>query len=255
MPKQKSVEIVIETRRQFFAPAHNALKQEVINTDFEPMLVADKAKQEFKQTGYVRWASPQHKSFEPAAFACLLAQLSDEPEQAGQQYLSFHARLTKFFECRGCPIAPELADATLLRLARRLLGGLVIPPAGFPPYLYGIARNVLREFNKSCEKGFIPFDELPTTQHPTQAPLAQTSETTQRERILFCMESCLQEFPPESKQLLLNYYSAEGHQIAQRKELAAQLGISANALKIRLCRLRTILAQRLSERLTALPDL
>jgi hypothetical protein len=56
---------------------------------------------------------------------------------------------------------------------------------------------------------------------------------------LDCLDRCLSRLEEEQKALLLDYYKDEkGEKIARRRQMAARLGVSINALSIRACRLR-----------------
>lgn len=188
------------------------------------------------------------------AFAALLARLDPDPERAGAAYVRICQRLSKFFECRGCAAPADLADETINRVARRLAEGAEIRAAEPLPYFYGVARNVLREDQKSRAHQLLPLADLRPEEHPSENP-QQTSDHEQtrweRERRLECLTSCLRELPDTARRLLLEYHRGEKRaRIEHRQELAARLGITANALKIRVHRLRAALERRVNELLT-----
>ncbi len=59
-----------------------------------------------------------------------------------------------------------------------------------------------------------------------------------------CARHCLRALPVESARLLLAYYEDDkGKKIANRQELANQLGVSPNTLRMRLRRIRVQLEQ------------
>ena len=59
-----------------------------------------------------------------------------------------------------------------------------------------------------------------------------------------CLEHCMQQLTPKSRELILEYYREEEHsKINHRKELAQRLGIALNALRIQACRIRANLQQ------------
>ncbi|HZT35185.1 MAG TPA: hypothetical protein VFA15_04640, partial [Nitrososphaera sp.] len=62
------------------------------------------------------------------------------------------------------------------------------------------------------------------------------------ENLHICLDRCLKELSSKDRRLLLDYYSKDGREkIELRRRLAAELGISENALRIRLSRLRATL--------------
>jgi DNA-directed RNA polymerase specialized sigma24 family protein len=167
------------------------------------------------------------------AFECLLEALDPGRGSAGERYELARQKLIRFFSCHGACAAEDLADETLDRLARRLADGLSVEnPLG---YLLGVARNVLRE----------AWDRKPVAErrrHEARSASAGglgDGADEENERRLACLERCLDRLPPETSRLVLRYY--EGRQqakIAARRDLAQELGIGANALRIRMHRVR-----------------
>jgi DNA-directed RNA polymerase specialized sigma24 family protein len=59
-----------------------------------------------------------------------------------------------------------------------------------------------------------------------------------------CLDRCVEKLTPENRDLVLSYYQEEKHaKIEHRKNLAATLGIAANALRIRAHRIRASLQE------------
>ena len=59
-----------------------------------------------------------------------------------------------------------------------------------------------------------------------------------------CLEQCLDELSSDSRKLVLEYYQHEKHaKIHHRRRLADELGIAANALRIRAHRMRRALRE------------
>ena len=72
------------------------------------------------------------------------------------------------------------------------------------------------------------------------------TETEELDDRLDRLERVLDALPGESRSLLLEYYQGEKSvRIQRRKALAGRFGISDNALKIRIHRLREMLQERL----------
>lgn len=189
-----------------------------------------------------------------AAFSALLSWLDADRERAGELYGKAHRRLTKFFECRGCAMPSDLADEVINRVARRIEGGVKVEAHDPMRYFYGVARKVLFEYQKSRERQFIPLPELKPAAHPVTNPFGGSANEQlriERERQFDCLARCLQETPAEIRDALLEYYRGESHErIERRKRMAEDMGISVNALKIRIHRLRAKLVSRAKELLS-----
>ena len=163
------------------------------------------------------------------AFDKLLACLADEPEPAGERYEELHRMLVKIFEWRGALFPEDCADETLNRVARRIDEGVEIKDIG--GYCYGVARLVLLETAKAPDSRRVVLDDFMATAPP--------GETTEEKVELECFEECLQQLPPDSREIIVQYYSEEKRaKINRRKELAARLGIPLNALRSRAQRTR-----------------
>src|SRR5262249_1512637 len=93
-------------------------------------------------------------------------------------------------------------------------------------------------------------EDLPPEISRALSPLdlmEQEEERQQYEWRLACLEKCLQELSPEDRKLITTYYQGEGRaKIEMRRELAAQFAISVSALRIRACRLRSKLEERVN---------
>ena len=62
--------------------------------------------------------------------------------------------------------------------------------------------------------------------------------------MLSCLDRCLNKLSAADSELILEYYQGEKHEKIQRRcELGVRLGLSANALSIRACRIRTKVEQ------------
>jgi DNA-directed RNA polymerase specialized sigma24 family protein len=159
----------------------------------------------------------------------LLAWLDPDRERAGARYEQLHRKLTLFFEVRQCQSrAEELADRTLDIVARRLHESVEIYARQASHYCYGVAHNVLRDYRKAVKLE-------PLTRDPVVAP----PPPPEREPQLQCLERCLAELPAESRSLIQAYYQEEKRaKIDQRQQLARQLGLSANALRLRAHQIR-----------------
>lgn len=163
------------------------------------------------------------------AFNELLAWLNPDRDRAGKKYEDIRERLIRIFAHRGCISAEDLADTTINKVARKV-HELKTYYVGDPAlYFCGVARNVYRDYLD------VPT-ELPVMTE-LAAPLPDDPDGPESEDK--CVESCLGRMPPKDRELLLEYYRDEGGaKIEHHKEMARRRGISVNALRILICRLR-----------------
>ena len=164
-----------------------------------------------------------------AAFDGLLAALDADRERAGAEYERIRARLIRLFEWRGVDAPETFADETLNRTARKISEGMRIENVS--NFVGGVARNVLLEsFDERTreQKKLAAFSENETHSKPEN----------EDERVP-CFRECLDALPEEHSGLIVDYYNrTDVPRIKQRKDLAAHLGESPNALRIRVHRLR-----------------
>ena len=162
--------------------------------------------------------------------ARLLERLGSDPDRAAEAYEALRLTLVKFFGWRGARSPEECADETLDRLARKLEEAS--PVDDVSTFALGIARLVLLEQWRHAEARAVPAGEVHLER--LVAPDAPDEEPRRD-----CLEHCLEELPRESRDLVLRYYVDEGRsKIEGRRRLAEQLGLSDNALRSRVQRLR-----------------
>jgi len=168
-------------------------------------------------------------------FERLLAILDPDREKAGLRYETFRRKLVRFFEWRGAVWPEELADETLDRVVRRLGEGETIRADDPGAYFHGVARNVLREhWDREQRRKLEPLGD----QEPPDT-IDHDADPAAAERRLFCLERCLGALPPETRALVLRYYTDEKRaKIDGRQAMAAALGIGINALRVRMFRVR-----------------
>jgi len=158
------------------------------------------------------------------AFTEFLAWLHPDPDQAGKKYEDIRRKLIKLFTCRGCSCPEDLSDETINRViskCRNIGKSYVGDPA---LYFYGVAHNVCLEYLRKRPK--------------PQRPLHMDGPSRPEEEYE-CLEQCIEGLTPRSRELLLQYYQEEKQaKINHRKQLALQLGVPLNALRIRACRIR-----------------
>ncbi len=162
-------------------------------------------------------------------FDALLAWLDPDRDAAAAKYELIRTRLIKIFVCRGCVDPEDLADETIDRVARRLRD-IETEFTGDPArYFYGVANKVYQEYLR---------------RKPAPQPPPPLDESDEVEREYNCLDRCMQKLPPDNRELVLQYYQQDKQaKIDHRKELASQLGIALNALRIRAYRIRALLLE------------
>ncbi|MBO0798006.1 MAG: hypothetical protein J2P31_04215 [Blastocatellia bacterium] len=167
----------------------------------------------------------------------LLHWLDRDRDRAGQRYEQIRSGLIKVFLCRGSIDPEELADETINRVAKKvqeIAEGYVGDPA---LYFYGVAKMVYLESSRRK-----PIDIRPL-------PLNAPEEVDIRFEYL---EHCMKTLSPKNRELILAYYEDEkGAKIDRRKELADRMGITANALWIRVHRIKKELQNCVNQRLSS----
>ncbi|HEU4833759.1 MAG TPA: hypothetical protein VFS90_05065 [Pyrinomonadaceae bacterium] len=157
--------------------------------------------------------------FSKEDFEKLLRWLDPDRDRAGEKYEKIRLRLIRIFTCRGCANVEDLADATINVVAAKV-DSLAETYKGDPAlFFYGVAKNIYHE----------EFKKKPP---PVPPP---PPDVTQVEQQCGCLEECLkQQLPVADRQLVLRYHEKEKQEkIRLRKQIAIELGITLNALRIR----------------------
>lgn len=190
---------------------------------------------EFEALEAPRMTSPPgiRRSITAESFRRLLQTLHPDADEAAHEYERLHRALVKFFDWRGVWPADECADDVLDRLARRLEETQVQNVRSF---VYGIARLVALERQRG--PAFDSIDDVPHVS--TSVPATRDDGHELHD----CFDRCLAELPEDSRSLILRYYEGErSAKISNRRRLATALGLSENALRSRVQRLRDRLEQ------------
>ena len=162
------------------------------------------------------------------SFGNLLHWLDPDVERAAEKYETIRRGLIKLFAARGSDNPEALADETIDRVAARgaeLIETYVGDPA---IYFYAVGQKVWMEGLR---------------RHAHDAVMAAIVKTERaREQTYSCLEKCLQHLTESNRELILRYYRVEKEsKIAKRNELAVSLGVSSNALRMRVARIRGVL--------------
>jgi RNA polymerase sigma factor (sigma-70 family) len=172
----------------------------------------------------------------------LLDCFDTDHDRAGEKYEDLRRALIRFYNGRGIFFAEECADEVFDRVSRRLLEGVEIK--NIYSYCYEVARLILLERLKSRENKRVPLEESVLV----ESMINQDDDAAEKERMLQCLDRCLQQLPPESRTLIIEYYQdSQRDRIDRRKALAKRLGLRRDALANRAQRLREKLEQCILE--------
>jgi DNA-directed RNA polymerase specialized sigma24 family protein len=160
-----------------------------------------------------------------AAFDRLLAMLADDREAAAEAYGQLRTRVAGLMRWWGAGDPDTLADLALDRAARKLHEGADVERSDLGAYVRGVARLVYYEAARAPAPVALEREPIADDQAMDQAPLD-------------CLDECLATLTAGDRSLVLRYYD-RGNQIAMRRTLAEELGISPTALRIRTHRVRT----------------
>ena len=181
-----------------------------------------------------------------SALNALLCRLDPDPDKAATAYEDLRRRLCRFFQLHHLIEPERTADVCLDRLAKRMEDGVPVEKPVY--YALGIARMLLREEYAALRKQEFVAGEL-LRANPTYSQPAQEPQHDEREMAL---DHCLSQIAAEQKTQLLLYYSATTREkIELRQQLAEESGISLNALRNRMLRLRKLLEECLAKQLNS----
>lgn len=183
------------------------------------------------------------------AFNRLLVWLDEGSDSQGQKYLEMRARLVSYFDRKNCSAPDELADQTFNRIARRLEEEGITEDDAPARYCYIVARFVFLEYWRRKQKEQAMLTYLGNLGHANSS-IDEAGD--QRQKLLSCLERCLETLDSTQREIIARYYSGqEREKINNRRELAQHLGISPDALTIRACRIRDKLEACVSRCLNA----
>jgi DNA-directed RNA polymerase specialized sigma24 family protein len=181
------------------------------------------------------------------ALDALLDYLDADRPNAAKEYEAIRERLIKLFRWRGCLSFEEYADKTIDRVARRIAEGVEIRTTNPYALFYGVAMNLLKEHWRTSERESEALDGLLRSQEPSEDPEQargrQEAEQLREDRMQ-CLRHCMRRLSSENLLLIKKYY-AEGGMLDknQRKQVADEMKISLNALRVRAFRIRSEVEQ------------
>jgi DNA-directed RNA polymerase specialized sigma24 family protein len=158
-------------------------------------------------------------------FASFLAWLSPQDDSAGEEYERLRFRLCTFFSQRRCRFPDELADDTINRVILKVSEEKIENKIA---YCYGVAKNVYRESLRK-EQYHLDIDEVTIA---AKAPEEQSFSSE-------CLDKCLERLSPESRNLLLDYFSeAKLAKIELHRRISEKLEMTQTALRMRVMRVK-----------------
>jgi RNA polymerase sigma factor (sigma-70 family) len=171
------------------------------------------------------------------SFNLFLTWINPDPDLAAEEYEKLRQKLIQLFNNRGCHLSEDLADETFNRVMRRLPEIIDTYERAPIRYIYNTAHNVYIDYQAKA---------WPTI--PENFPDLPQEDNWQEEALYQCLDQCLEELNPATRDLVLSYYHEKKQaKINHRKEIAARLKIELNAVRIRLYRARKCLRQCIEE--------
>ncbi len=182
------------------------------------------------------------------ALQVLLNRMRQEGGNAEELYESLRRRLIVFFRLNFPADAEALADRALDRVAGKLLEGMKID--NLPQFTLGVSRMIVAEFRSQrsrehrAHEGYAGMIDPPGTPHDISEGDEDEARIQERVRRL---RICLAKLGDHATHVILTYYAWDGSErIFRRRRLAAELGLSLNALRNRALRLRGTLERSLA---------
>ena len=174
-------------------------------------------------------------------FELLLSWLSPDRDTAEKKLESLRHRLIALLDLRGCPVSEDLADEAILRFVRRLPSLMDSFEGNDPiPYLYVTAHHLHLDHIRGQ---FVPLPD-----DVAERPQPDTGPDVEEERFHECLDGCLDGLGRGDREAVLDYYRWEKRdKIASRRTMALRMGISANALRIKIYHLRNELQACIEE--------
>jgi RNA polymerase sigma factor (sigma-70 family) len=192
---------------------------------------------------------PKDSDMPPERFAEFLLWLNPDPEVAADIYIDIRDSIVRIFSWRHCADPEGMADEVFDRVCRKV-PELKQTFEGDPRFFcYAVANNMVREYQKKT-KLHVPIDDIDVICDAREELSEDGGEL--REDYL---SECLQKLPKEKREMILDYYAKEKHaKIVHREQMARALGISVQALRVRVLRVRLTLEKCIDQRLSQAPD-
>jgi RNA polymerase sigma factor (sigma-70 family) len=173
----------------------------------------------------------------PESFEAILAWLNPDRDVAATMYLQLRKGLERMFAFARCDDVEGLTDEVVDRVAKKV-DTLRESYHGDPrAYFHAVARNVIKEQLKKVKS----HASLEGIDAATRVPEIEEETAAMREE---CLQSCLRQLSPKSRDIILNYYAKEKQaKIDHRAALADRLDTSVETLRVRAFRIRQSLVK------------
>ena len=156
-------------------------------------------------------------------FVSFLEWLSPDSDLAGEEYEHLRFRLCTFFSVRQCSFADELTDETINRVILKASEEQIESKIA---YCYGVAKNVYREWLRK-QRTHLDINEVRIAATVPEEPSFPSE----------CLDKCMQELSPETRSLLLDYFSEEkSAKIDLHQRISQSLKMTQTALRMRVMR-------------------
>lgn len=174
----------------------------------------------------------------PESFDEMLAWLNDDRDVAASIYLELRESLANLFEINHCSDPHWLTDETIDRAAKKVHEVRKNYEGDPKLYFYGIARNLIKEESKKIKKHASLADMDPP------APAIDETDDETAEIREACLRFCLKKLSAEKRKLIRSYYEKEKQaKIDYRAEIAQELGIKVETLRVNVHRIRSTLVE------------
>ena len=171
----------------------------------------------------------------------ILAWLNSDRGIAVNMYVQLRHDLEHLFSLRGCADPEELTDEVINRVARKVHEVRPTFKGDARHYFHAVAKNVAKEDFKA-RKRRVSLEDV----EPLQPEISETDEEVAE--VEECLQQCLQNLSKEKRELILAYYArAKQAKIDYRNELARQLGISVETLRVRVYRMRVQIGECIND--------
>jgi DNA-directed RNA polymerase specialized sigma24 family protein len=193
-------------------------------------LVKNAVLREFQSVSLPKIPTKSEWVLTQAAFDGFLATLDRDRDKAGEKYEYIRLKLLKYFQWCGS-VAPDIdADETINRITRRIYEGQDV--YNLTGYMYGVAKLVFAESLKRR-------NQIRVLDEASFIELSSIGVEIEAANYQECLERCLLRLSIEDREVITEYYRyKKGEKIDCRKRLAARLGISLNALRVKMHRQR-----------------
>jgi DNA-directed RNA polymerase specialized sigma24 family protein len=186
------------------------------------------------------------QNLEHPDFDVLLRRFDSDSKRGIEKYESLRRRLVKYFEWNNCFSASEdLVDLTMDAVARKPSEFVIDDVVA---YSRGVARNIIRQFHgRSAREILLP--DIPEVNDSAQDLEEHLISGMDLVKTVNWLNQCLHKLKSEDRDLVLEYYNTqEPTHIAHREKLARTVGVSMNALRVRVNRIRDRLEECLESK-------